>query len=257
MIELIDLRKGFNGQEVLKGVNLLVEKGKTTVVLGRSGCGKSVLLKLILRLLEPDDGRIIINGIDTTEFTDSELAPIRRKIGMLFQGSALFDSMTVWENVAYPLLENSKISFEEINERVRELLEFVELPNSAEKLPGELSGGMKKRVALARALVAKPEFIFYDEPTTGLDPTTASKINALIRRTQEKYGTTSVVVTHDLVSAFSVGDEFVFLNEGIVAFKGDLHSLLSSNITALNEFLKDAAPKNFLENLSSLTRYKE
>lgn len=254
MIELANLKKAFDGQEVLKGVNLVIERGKTTVILGRSGCGKSVLLKLILRLIEPDDGRIFIDGVDTTEFTDSELAPIRRKIGMLFQGSALFDSMTVWENIAYPLIERTNLPLEEINSRIRELLEFVELPESADKLPGDLSGGMKKRVALARALVGKPDFIFYDEPTTGLDPTTASKINLLIRRTQERYNTTSVVVTHDLVSAFLVGDEFVFLNDGIIAFKGKLQDLLSSNVPALREFLKDAVPKDFLENLSSIAK---
>lgn len=246
MIELVGVKKSFDGQEVLRGVDLVFERGKTTVVLGRSGCGKSVLLKVILRLLPLDGGRVIFDGVDTSDYSEREMMPIRRRVGMLFQGAALFDSMTVWENVAYPLLEHTNLPLEEIDRKVMELLEFVELPDAAEKLPGELSGGMKKRVALARALVSNPDFIFYDEPTTGLDPITASKINALIRRTQKLYGATSVVVTHDIVSALTVGDRFAFIHEGKIAFCGDRRELLETDVPELLEFLREAAPQEVL-----------
>ena len=166
---------------------------------------------------------------------------------MLFQGSALFDSMTVWQNVAYPLVENTKLSFEEIDKRVMALLDFVELPEVVEKLPGALSGGMKKRVALARALVAQPEYIFYDEPTTGLDPITASKINLLIKKTQNEYGTTSMVVTHDMVSALTVGDFFAFMHEGEIAFAGNRDEVMKSNVTELQDFIADAEPEEILK----------
>ena len=247
MIELFDIKKSFGAQKVLQGISLTIPKGKTTVVLGRSGCGKSVLLKVILRLLSLDEGKIVIGGVDTSNFSESEMMPIRRKIGMLFQGAALFDSMTVWQNVAFPLVEHSKLSIEEINRRVISLLEFVELPGVEDKLPGALSGGMKKRVALARALVAQPEYIFYDEPTTGLDPITASKINLLIRKTQKEYGTTSVVVTHDMVSAFTVGDFFAFMHDGKIAFKGTSREVLTSDVAELQDFIADAAPKEILQ----------
>ncbi len=247
MIELFNIKKSFGIQEVLKGITLSIPKGKTTVVLGRSGCGKSVLLKVILRLLPLDEGQIIIGGVDTSNFSDSEMMPIRRKIGMLFQSSALFDSMTVWQNVAYPLLENTKLSFDEIDKRVMALLDFVELPEAAEKLPGALSGGMKKRVALARALIAQPEYIFYDEPTTGLDPITASKINLLIKRTQNEYGTTSVVVTHDMVSALTVGDFFAFIHDGKIAFTGNRNEVLKSSAKEMQDFIADAEPREILQ----------
>ena len=247
MIELYDVKKSFGDQIVLKGVNLTIPKGKTTVIIGQSGCGKSVLLRVILRLTSLDDGRIIINGKDTSGYSEDEMMPIRRKIGMLFQSSALFDSMTVWENVAYPLLEHTDISLDEIDKRVLDLLDFVDMRDAVDKLPGALSGGMKKRVALARALVANPDFIFYDEPTTGLDPITASKINRLIRSTQEKYGATSVVVTHDMVSALTVGDYFAFLDNGVIQFVGSQDEFLRNDVARLREFLKEAAPKKFIE----------
>ncbi len=247
MIELYDVKKSFGDQIVLKNVNLIIPKGKTTVIIGQSGCGKSVLLRVILRLTSLDDGRIIINGKDTSDYSEDEMMPIRRKIGMLFQSSALFDSMTVWENVAYPLLEHTDISLDEIDKRVLDLLNFVGIKDAVDKLPGALSGGMKKRVALARALVANPDFIFYDEPTTGLDPITASKINRLIRSTQERYGATSVVVTHDMVSALTVGDYFAFLDNGVIQFVGSQDEFLRNDVKRLREFLKEAAPKKFIE----------
>ncbi|RKZ27685.1 ABC transporter ATP-binding protein [bacterium] len=247
MIELYDVKKSFGDQIVLRDVNLIIPKGKTTVIIGQSGCGKSVLLRVILRLTSLDDGRIIINGKDTSGYSEDEMMPIRRKIGMLFQSSALFDSMTVWENVAYPLLEHTDISLDEIDKRVLDLLDFVDMRDAVDKLPGALSGGMKKRVALARALVANPDFIFYDEPTTGLDPITASRINRLIRSTQERYGATSVVVTHDMVSALTVGDYFAFLDNGVIQFVGSQDEFLRNDVARLREFLKEAAPKKFIE----------
>ena len=247
MIELYDVKKSFGDQIVLKGVNLTIPKGKTTVIIGQSGCGKSVLLRVILRLTSLDGGRIIINGKDTSDYSEDEMMPIRRKIGMLFQSSALFDSMTVWENVAYPLLEHTDISLDEIDKRVLDLLNFVGIKDAVDKLPGALSGGMKKRVALARALVANPDFIFYDEPTTGLDPITASRINRLIRSTQERYGATSVVVTHDMVSALAVGDYFAFLDNGVIQFVGSQDEFLRNDVKRLREFLKEAAPQKFIE----------
>jgi len=247
MIELYDVKKSFGDQVVLRDVNLIIPKGKTTVIIGQSGCGKSVLLRVILRLTSLDDGRIIINGEDTSGYSEDEMMPIRRKIGMLFQSSALFDSMTVWENVAYPLLEHTDISLDEIDKRVLDLLDFVDMRDAVDKLPGALSGGMKKRVALARALVANPDFIFYDEPTTGLDPITASRINHLIKNTQERYGATSVVVTHDMVSALTVGDYFAFLDNGVIQFVGSQDEFLRNDVARLREFLKEAAPKKFIE----------
>lgn len=247
MIELIDVKKSFGEQDVLNGINLTIPTAMTTVILGPSGCGKSVLLKVIMRLMEFDDGQIIVEGVDTTDFTESEMMPLRRRIGMLFQGAALFDSMSVWDNVAFQLIEEKKLALDEIDNRVIELLKFVGMAKAADKLPGELSGGMKKRVALARALVTNPDFIFYDEPTTGLDPLRAAKINYLIRDTQEHYGTTSLVVTHDMVCALTVGDFFAYIHDGKIAFAGKKEELLNTIVIELKEFLKEAAPEHYLK----------
>ena len=215
MIEIRGLKKTFNSHPVLKGVDITFPTGKTTVVMGRSGCGKSVLLKTILRLFPLDGGRIIIDNTDTTSYDEKDMASVRKRIGMLFQGSALFDSYNVEENVAYPLLENSKLPTTAISERVQEVLNFVGLRGEEKKYPAELSGGMKKRVALARAIVAQPDYIFFDEPTTGLDPITAQRINELIIKTRKELGTTIVIVTHDLVSAFMVSEIFAFIHQGL------------------------------------------
>jgi len=240
MIELINIKKSFNGLEVLKGLNCVIESGKATVILGRSGCGKSVLLKLILRLISLDDGKIIIDNVDTSTFTESEMQPIRKKIGILFQGSALFDSLTVEENVAYPLLEHERIPQEEIRRRVKEVLSFVELDGTQKMMPAELSGGMKKRVALARAIINKPKYIFFDEPTTGLDPITARRIDELIIRTTKEFGTTTVVVTHDLVSAFTVGDKFAFMHDGRIIFDGKPDEILRSDKPEIQAFIRES-----------------
>jgi phospholipid/cholesterol/gamma-HCH transport system ATP-binding protein len=240
MIELRNVKKSFAGNTVLDGIDLEIRKGETILILGKSGSGKSVTLKLILSLLQIDSGSIKIDGIETTELSEKEMMPFRKRIGMLFQGAALFDSMTVWENLAYPLREHTKVTLREIDDRICELLSFVNLSGTENKTPGELSGGMKKRIALARAMIMKPDYIFYDEPTTGLDPITASKINELIVRTQEEYGITQVVVTHDMVSAFYVGDRFSFLHDGKIIFIGTPEEIRSCDNKHISEFLKDA-----------------
>jgi len=241
MIKLTGIWKSFDGNEVLRGLDLDIDDSKTLVVMGRSGCGKSVMLKVIVRLLEIDDGKIFIDGEDTTDYNEERMMGLREKIGMLFQGSALFDSMDVWQNLAYPLLEHTNIPIPEINERISELLSFVDLEGIEHKMPAELSGGMKKRVALARALIVQPKYVFFDEPTTGLDPVTAGMINKLIIRTREQYGVTSIVVTHDLASAIRVGTKFAFMHDGVIPFFGGKEDLLSSDNPALREFLKDAS----------------
>jgi phospholipid/cholesterol/gamma-HCH transport system ATP-binding protein len=241
LIKLLDIWKSFNGSDVLCGINLDVEDRETVVVMGKSGCGKSVTLKIILRLLDPDGGKIIIDGADTTDYSEDEMMEIRKNIGMLFQGAALFDSMDVWQNLAYPLLEHTDIPYPEIDDLIAEMLSFVGMDGSQHKFTSELSGGMKKRVALARALILKPEYVFFDEPTTGLDPVNAGMINELIINTREKFGVTSIVVTHDIVSAMRVGTKFAFMDDGIIAYEGDKEGLLGSSIPALREFMKDAS----------------
>jgi len=240
MIRLVDLYKSFNSLDVLKGLSLDINRGETMVVLGRSGCGKSVLLKVILRLLPLDSGEVWFGELNTSDFTDFQMVPIRRRIGMLFQGSALFDSMTVFDNIAYPLLEHTTLSHDEIVERIRRMLEFVEMEGTEHKMPGELSGGMKKRIALARALVANPDYVFFDEPTTGIDPITASRINKLIVKTRQEYNVTSIVVTHDIASALFVGDRFSFIYDGKIIFVGDKSEFLACDIPAVKNFREKA-----------------
>ena len=225
---------------VLDKLNLDIERGETFVIMGKSGCGKSVTLKIILRLLYPDEGQIFIDGEDTTYFNEKLMMPIRTKIGMLFQGAALFDSMNVWQNLAYPLLEHTQLPIEEINAKIAELLTFVGLNGAQEKSPSELSGGMKKRVALARAMINDPSYVFFDEPTTGLDPVTSGMINGLIIRTRERFGVTSIVVTHDLASAMRIGTRYAFIHEGKIGFEGNKAELFKSKNPGLREFLKDA-----------------
>ncbi len=236
MIEIFELSKDFGDKTVLKRLDVVFENGKTTVVLGRSGTGKSVLLKLILRLMPLDSGRILVDGIDTTDFSESQMMDIRRRMGMLFQGSALFDSMTVFENVAYSLREHTKMSEMDIRLRVEEKLSFVEMSGTEALLPSELSGGMQKRIALARAMVTEPDYIFFDEPTTGLDPITAQTINELIKRVQEHTGSTVIVVTHDLESASFVAQKIVLLKEGEIYFEGTWDEFEQSQLEFVRTF---------------------
>ncbi|MBN1479904.1 ABC transporter ATP-binding protein [candidate division KSB1 bacterium] len=236
-----DIYKSFEGKKVLCGLNLDIKRGETLVVLGRSGCGKSVTLKILLGLLYPDSGQAYVDGQEVTNLPEKKMVQVRKKIGMLFQGSALFDSMTVGDNVAFALAEHSNKSKHEIAEIVSRNLEFVDLAGSEHLMPSELSGGMKKRAALARAMAYQPEILLYDEPTTGLDPITATTINALIRKTQNEYGVTSIVVTHELDSGFSVADRIAVMDRGQILEIGTIDEIRKS----ANEFVQTfiAGPK--------------
>jgi phospholipid/cholesterol/gamma-HCH transport system ATP-binding protein len=220
LIELRGLHKRFGSLRVLEGIDLALEAGRTTVVIGESGTGKSVLLKHIVVLLRPDAGEVRFHGQRIDNLSESELAPIRQRFGFLFQLSALFDSLTVGENVGFPLVEHSSKKPAEIDEIVAEKLRFVGLDGVQKKRPAELSGGQKKRVALARAIALEPEIVLYDEPTTGLDPVRADVINELIRKLQNELQVTSVVVTHDMTSAYKVGDRIVMLQDGKIIADG-------------------------------------
>lgn len=237
-IQFVDLHKSFGDKPVLRGVELAIERGQTTVVLGGSGSGKSVLLRHAIGLHHPDRGEVRVDGEEITDFDEDQLIPIRRKVGMLFQAGALFDSMTVEENVAFSLNEHTDWAGDRIEARVREVLDLVELDDVLDLMPSSLSGGMRKRVALARAIALAPEAILYDEPTTGLDPITAGTINRLIRSLQNRLGVTAIVVTHDIHSAFCVADRLAFLYEGRIRFEGTLDQAKQSDEPLLRGFLE-------------------
>ena len=220
IIELREVHKRFGAVRVLDGVSLSIARGKTTVVIGESGTGKSVLLKHIVGLLRPDSGEVHFHGQRIDHLSEEGLVPIRRRMGLLFQMGALFDSMTVSENIAFPILEHTERSAEEMDETVSMKLRMVGLDGYQARRPGELSGGQKKRVALARAIALDPEMVLYDEPTTGLDPVRADVINELILKLQRELHVTSVVVTHDMTSAYKVGDRIVMLHEGKIIADG-------------------------------------
>lgn len=220
LIRLEGVSKQFGNYQVFRDLTLEFRRGETTVVLGASGVGKSVMLKLILGLLKPDAGRVFIDHTDITDLSEPKLIPIRMRFGMLFQGSALFDFLTVYENVAFALREHKRWPEDIIREVVRQKLALVDMDGTQDLLPEELSGGMRKRVGLARAIAIDPEVILYDEPTTGLDPVMADTINELIVRCQRELRTTSIVVTHDMASAYKVGDRLVMLDEGKVIADG-------------------------------------
>jgi phospholipid/cholesterol/gamma-HCH transport system ATP-binding protein len=220
MIRIRGLRKKLGGKQVLDGIELDVPAGCTLVVLGRSGTGKSVLLKHIIGLMQPDEGTIEVDGQIITGLSERELNEVRKRFGMLFQSAALFDSLSVGENIALPLREHTHMTPAEISQRVRERLEWVGMQGIEENRTSSLSGGMRKRVGLARAIAMDPAYILYDEPTTGLDPIMADVINRLIRSLQKRIGVTSIVVTHDLHSAMQVGDELALIHEGRVVFTG-------------------------------------
>ena len=237
MIRLIDVHKSFGKQKVLDGLNLEIEDGKTTVIIGKSGGGKSVLLKHIIGLLKPDSGKVLIDDVDIAKLNDKELNEVRKKFGMLFQDAALFDSMNVGENVAFPLREHTKKKEKEIEEIVRERLNAVGLSGVENKMPSELSGGMRKRVGLARAVAMLPQIVLFDEPTTGLDPIMTEAINELIISTQKNFNLTCIVISHDIQSIFEVGHKIAMLYEGKIIEYGTPEEIRKSDNPVLTQFL--------------------
>lgn len=244
LIQFKNVEKRLGKQNVLKGINLEIFQSERLTIIGRSGCGKSVLLKHLVGLMKPDKGEIMVDGKNIVNFNEVELVPIRKKIGIVFQGGALFDSLTVEANIAFPLKEEKKYSVGEIKTRVAEILEAVGLPNQQRKMPSELSGGMKKRVALARAIVRLPEIILYDEPTTGLDPITSDSINQLINQISERYGITSVIVTHDMKSVFAISDRVAMLKDGKVYKTGTITDFQQSTDEAIQHFIQGVSDIN-------------
>jgi phospholipid/cholesterol/gamma-HCH transport system ATP-binding protein len=237
MIAVHGLVKRIGAQEILRGVDLEVGRGETLAIIGRSGGGKSVLLKHLIGLMRPDAGEIWVEGQNITGMTERQLGSIRKKVGILFQGAALFDSMTVAENIAFPLREAGERDPKVLQTKVREMLDVVELGGEEDKMPVNLSGGMKKRVGLARSIIRQPSCILYDEPTSGLDPVVSDSINRLIRRLQQRFGVTSIVVTHDMKNAFHVADHIAYLHEGRIHFHGTQEELRQSSDSVLQDFL--------------------
>ena len=237
LIKVQDLHRSFDGQTVLNGVDLKVKAGETVAVIGQSGTGKSVLLKLMVRLLDPDSGSIWIDGKDVTKLSIDDLNHVRKKIGFLFQYAALYDSLTVGENVEFPLLWHSNLSASERNDRVNELLSRVGLKDAKTKMPSQISGGMKKRVGLARALSLNPQIMFLDEPTAGLDPVTAAGINELFSGLQQERKISSIMVTHDMHAVKAVTNHVVMLHEGKIVFDGTVDELQASKEPHVLEFV--------------------
>ncbi len=246
MIRVTNLHKSIGTQQVLRGVNLHVARGETCVVLGRSGCGKSVLLKNLIGLMKPNSGEVFVEGDDIVHLPERKLSSIRKKIGILFQSGALFDSMSVEDNIAFPLREAGMRDQKIIDEKVAEALEMVNLAGEQKKMPENLSGGMRKRVGLARTIVSRPHCILFDEPTTGLDPIASDSINHLIRRLQKRLEVTSVVVTHDMKTAFHTADHVAFLHEGRVYFDGTMEGLRASQDTVLQDFIEGRSREDAL-----------
>lgn len=237
IIGIKNVYKAFDTKEVHMGVNLSIRRGENITVLGGSGSGKSVLLKEITGLLKPDKGEVIIEGENIVPMDEGELVNVRKKIGMLFQGAALFDSLTVEENIAYPLRENANFSEAEIKEIVAKNLEMIGLPDIEDKMPSDLSGGMKKRVGLARAMAMNPKILLYDEPTTGLDPPNITRINHMIRDMQAQFGITGVIITHDVQSAFEISDRIAFLYHGKIVFTGTVEEAKNTDVEILSNFI--------------------
>ncbi|MGH7901890.1 MAG: ABC transporter ATP-binding protein [Thermodesulfobacteriota bacterium] len=238
IVEIKDVHKSFDSKKVHTGINLSIKQGENITVLGGSGSGKSVLLKEITGLIKPDMGDVIIEHENIVPMDEADLVHVRKKIGMLFQGAALFDSLTVAENIAYPLRESSNFTEDDIKKVVSTNLELVGLEGIEDKLPSDLSGGMRKRVGLARAMAMNPKILLYDEPTTGLDPPNTSRINNLIRDMQKKFGITGVIITHDVKSAFEISDRIAFLHRGKIIFEGTVDEAQNSDIELLMDFIQ-------------------
>jgi phospholipid/cholesterol/gamma-HCH transport system ATP-binding protein len=237
MIAVRALAKKIGTQEILRGVDLEVPRGETLAIIGRSGGGKSVLLKHLIGLMHPDAGEVWIDGENITGLSERQLVSIRQKVGILFQGSALFDSMTVEENIGFPLREAGERDPRVLRTKVQDMLEVMELRGEEKKMPVNLSGGMKKRVGLARSIIRQPSCILYDEPTSGLDPVVSDSINRLIRQLQKRFGVTSIVVTHDMKNAFDVADRIAYLHKGRIYFHGTPEQLRESSDSLLQDFL--------------------
>jgi phospholipid/cholesterol/gamma-HCH transport system ATP-binding protein len=239
VIEINNLRKGFGEQEVLKNVSLQLLSGENLVVLGKSGSGKSVLIKCIIRLLNPDDGTIQVFGENVSTLNSDDLGELRKKIGFLFQGGALYDSMTVRQNLEFPLRRIKKnLTQKEIDEKVKEVLENVGLSDAIEKMPSQLSGGMRKRISLARTIVVDPLIMLYDEPTTGLDPATSDEISSLINDVQKIYKTSSMIITHDIECARATANRVIMLRDGEVYQEGKLEKFEKSTDSLIKSFFK-------------------
>ncbi|OGP08743.1 MAG: ABC transporter ATP-binding protein [Deltaproteobacteria bacterium GWA2_45_12] len=241
MIELVKLKKNFGEHRVLWDLSLKIPREKITVIIGPSGTGKSVLLKHMIGLLKPDAGDVVVDGTPLSKLDEKQLKEMRKKFGMLFQHAALFDSMNVYDNVAFPLKEHTSLTDQEIKTKVHAMLQLVGLKNVDAKMPGELSGGMRKRVGLARALVLKPKILLYDEPTTGLDPLATDAVNQLILNTQKELGITSVVISHDIQATFRIADKVAMLHEGQIILEGNEASFRSSKIPFVKSFLEGKA----------------
>jgi len=239
VVEIKNLSKAFGDHIVLDDISLQVEDGENLVVFGRSGTGKSVLLKCMIRLLEADTGRVIIHGKDVIDLSLNELNELRKNIGFLFQGAALYDSMSVKENLEFPLIRHFDFTQKERDEKVNEILKKVQLEEALNKMPSELSGGMKKRIGLARAVISEPKLMLYDEPTTGLDPITSKEISKLILELQKEFKMTSVIVTHDLLCAEIIADRAIMLEKGKIQFEGTIDDMIKSEDKFLKNFFSN------------------
>ncbi|MFA4858897.1 MAG: ABC transporter ATP-binding protein [Candidatus Margulisiibacteriota bacterium] len=237
MIDIIKVHKSFNNKKVLDGVDLAIETGKTTAIIGPSGCGKSTLLRLILALDRPDSGSILVDGVDVTKLSEAQLSKVRRGMGMVFQGSALFDSMTVGENVSFALREHTSLTDQEIRKIAIEKLKLVDLAGAYDLMPSELSGGMQKRVSLARALSFGPKMLLYDEPTTGLDPQTSASIEILINKLAHELKVTSILVTHQLSTIFRTAARIVMLHQGKLIEGGTVEQVRRTQNLVLKQFI--------------------
>lgn len=237
MIEIKNLVKSFEGRDVLKGINITFEEGKTNLIIGRSGSGKTVLLKNLIGLIRPTSGEILYDGRDLTKMSSLDMKSLRQEMGMIFQGSALFDSMTVSQNVGFPLLMFSNLSKEERADRVKFCLERVNLADAGNLYPSEISGGMMKRAAIARAISLNPKYLFCDEPNSGLDPQTSLVIDDLIYSITKEYKMTTIINTHDMNSVMNIGDRIFFIKEGSLEWQGTKHDIMDSDNKALNDFV--------------------
>ena len=236
-IQFVDIKKSFDKNHVLKNVNLSIYKGEITAVIGKSGCGKSVLLKHIIGLMHQDFGKILISGKDLASLNKKEKKAFKNKLSYMFQSNALFDSLNIFDNIALPLVENLSFSKDKIKEKVKLRMSQLEIEGTEEEFPSRVSGGMQKRVALARALVIDPDIVLFDEPTTGLDPVRKKSIHSMIKEYQEKFGFTAVVVSHEIPEVFDIAQKIAMLDNGTIVFEGDRNMIMESNNEAVKSFI--------------------